>query len=61
MAADKSQKQKEVIEEARNKGRQVHFASLMDLCQLKKSELESRFPKYIGRVVLRGDIVKDDS
>ena len=52
---------KEVIEEARNKGRQVHFASSMDLCQLKKSELESRFPKYIGRVVLRGDIVKDDS
>ena len=31
---------KEVIEEARNKGRKVHFASLMDLCHLKNSELE---------------------
>ena len=30
----------EVIEEARNKGRKVHFASLMDLCHLKNSELE---------------------
>ena len=29
---------KEVIEEARNNGRQVHFASLMDLCHLKNSE-----------------------
>ena len=29
----------EVIVEARNKGRKVHFASFMDLCQLKNSEL----------------------
>ena len=28
---------KEVIDEARNKGRKVHFASLMDLCHLKNS------------------------
>ena len=36
MAADASQKQKkEVMDEARNKGRKVHFASLMDLCHLK--------------------------
>ena len=33
----------------------------MDLCHLKNSELEPQFPKYKGRVVLRGDIVKDDS
>ena len=38
MAADKSQKQKEVIEKEMNKGRKVHFASLMDLCHLKNSE-----------------------
>ena len=37
MAADKSQKQ-EVIDEARKKGRKVHFASLMDLWHLKNSE-----------------------
>ena len=51
----------EVIDEARNKGRKVHFASLMDLCHLKNAELETKHQKYKGRVVLRGDIVKDDS
>ena len=57
----KVRNKKEVIEEARNKEREVHFASLMDLCHLKKSELEPQFQKYQGRVVLRGDLVKDDS
>ena len=52
---------KDVIDEARNKGRKVHFASLMDLCHLKNSELEPQFQKYKGRVVLRGDIAKNDS
>ena len=33
----------------------------MDLCHLKNSELESQYHKYKGRVVLRGDIVKDVS
>ena len=42
-------------------GRKVHFASLMDLCHLKNSELEPKIQKYTGRVVLRGDNVKDDS
>ena len=51
----------EVIAEARNKGITVHFASLMDLCHLMNSELEPQFRKHNGRVVLRGDIVKDDS
>ena len=51
----------EVIVEGSNKGRKVHFASLMDLCHLKNLELESQFQKYKGRVALRGDIVKDDS
>ena len=32
---------KKVIDEARNQGRKVHFASLMDLCHLKNSELAS--------------------
>ena len=52
---------KEVIDEARNKGRKVHFASLMDLCHLENLELDPQYQKYKGRVVLRGDIVKDDS
>ena len=33
----------------------------MDICHLKNSELEPKFQKYKGRVVLRGDNVKDDS
>ena len=51
----------EVIAEARTKGRKVHFASLMDICHLKNAELEAEHQKYKGRVVLRGDIVKDNS
>ena len=57
----KVRNKKEVIDEARNKGRKVHFALLMDLCHLKNSELEPQYQKYKGRVVLRGDIAKDDS
>ena len=51
----------EVIGESRTKGAKVHFASLMDICHLKNAELEAKHQKYKGRVVLRGDIVKDDS
>ena len=43
------------------KGREVHYAPLMDFCHLKNSELEPQFQKYKSRVVLRGDFVKDDS
>ena len=52
---------KEVIDEARTSGATVHFASLMDICHLKNAELEAKHQKYKGRVVLRGDIVKDNS
>ena len=45
----------------RNKGRQVHFASLMNICHLKNLELEPQYQKYKDRVALRGDIVKDGS
>ena len=33
----------------------------MDICHLKNAELETKHQKCKGRVVLRGDIVKDDS
>ena len=33
----------------------------MDICHLKNSDLEPQIQKYKGRVVLRGDTVKDDS
>ena len=51
----------DVIDEARKEGRKVNFASQMDLCHLKNAEVEAKHQKYKGRVVLRGDIVKDDS
>ena len=57
----KVRSKKEVIDEARMSGATVHFASLMDTCHLKNAELETKHQKYKGRVVLRGDIVKDDS
>ena len=61
MEPDESQNKKEVIDEARNNGRKVHFASLMDICHLKNAELDAKHQKYKGRIVLRGDIVKDNS
>ena len=57
----KVRSKKEVIDESRTSGAKVHFASLMDICHLKNAELEAKHQKYKGRVVLRGDIVKDDS
>ena len=57
----KVRSKKEVIDEARTKGVKVHFASLMDICHLKNAELETKHQKYKGRVLLRDDIVKDDS
>ena len=52
---------KEVIDEARMSGATSHFASLMDICHLTIAELKAKHQKYKGRVVLRSDIVKDDS
>ena len=39
MAADERQNKSEVSAEARNHGKTVHYASLLDLCHLKSSEL----------------------
>ena len=51
----KVRNKKEVIE-ARNRAEK--FASLMDTCHHKNSELEPQYQKHKDRVVLRGDIVK---
>ena len=57
----KVRSEEEVIDGARTLGAKVHFASLMDMCHLKNAELEAKHQKYKGRVVLRGDFVKDVS
>ena len=38
----------------------MHFGNLMDLCHEKHSELPVELREYKGRVVLRGDQVKDE-
>ena len=58
---EKVKSKKEVVFEARRDEKKVHFATLMDICHLKNAELEPKLQKYKGRVVVRGDIVKDDS
>ena len=58
---DKVKCKKEVIKEAQKNNNKVHLASLIDLCHLKNAELEPQFEKYKDRVVLRWDIVQDDS
>ena len=50
-----------MIDDARSKNVKVHFASLMDIYHLKNAELEGKHQKYKCRVVLRSDILKDDS
>ena len=57
----KVKSKKDVIDEARTSGATVHFPSLMDICHLTNPELKAKHQKYKGRVVLRGDIVKDNS
>ena len=62
---DKVKTKTEVIHSGSTRDKQkVHFATfaaLMDICHLKNAELEPQFQKYKGRVVLGGDIVKDES
>ena len=58
---EKVKSRKEVILEAQRNEKKVHFATLMDICHLKNAELEPKFQWYKGRVVLRDDIVIDDT
>ena len=57
----KVKSKKQVILEAQRDKNKVHCASLMDICHLKNAELQPKLQRYKGRVVLRGDIAKDDS
>ena len=51
----------EVEAESERTGIHAHFGSLMDLCHIKNSQLGKEFWTYKGRIVFRGDIVKDES
>ena len=41
----KVRSKKKLIDEARTKGAKAHFASLMDMCHLKNTELEAKHQK----------------
>ena len=60
---DESQprEREDVEREAREQGKTVHFGTIMDLIFLKHAELAKHLQKYKGRVVFRGEIVKDES
>ena len=51
----------EVAAEAKKTGSTGHFGNLMALCHIKHSELPKHLQKYKGRVVFRGDDVRDES
>ena len=42
------------------KKKKVHFGALMELCHIKHSELQAWLQRYKGRIVFRGDNVKDE-
>ena len=58
---DRVRPRAEVIAEANRKKVSVHFGRLMDLCHLKHAELDKNVQKYKGRVVFRGDQVRDET
>ena len=58
---DTVRSKQDVIREAKAKGKQVHFGSLMDLCHVKNSQLSKDQQSYKGRVVFRGDQVRDET
>ena len=55
------QPKQDVIDAARRTGEEIHMGSLMELCHEKNAQLKLSEPEYKGRIVFRGDIVKDAS
>ena len=51
----------EVMAEAQKMKKKVHFGALKALCHVKHSELQEKFHRYKGRIVFRGDDVKDET
>ena len=58
---EKMKSKKDVFFWKHKKRGKVNYAALVAICHLKNAEPEPKFQKKKGRVVLRGDIVKDDS
>ena len=58
---DEVREHEDVAAKARKQGETVHFGHLMALCHEKHSELQRAVREFKGRVVFRGDDVKDES
>ena len=52
-----------VVDQARTKKETIHLGALMTLCHEKNAQLflPEHLKKYKGRIVFRGDNVKDES
>ena len=61
VADDQRKEQKGVILEAHKDKKKVHFGTRMDICHLKKCGVRTDVSKVQRPVVLRSDMVKDDS
>ena len=55
------QPRQKVIDRARKSGITIHFGNIMPLCHQKNAEQGIEFRSYKGRIVFRGDAVKDES
>ena len=54
-------KKKAILGAQRERKKEGHFATLMDICHLDNAKLEPKYQKFQGRIMFRGDIVKHDS
>jgi DNA (cytosine-5)-methyltransferase 1 len=50
-----------VMQRGRDQGIEYHFGSIKALCHIKNYELDPSMWKYKGRIVFRGDLVKDET
>ena len=58
---DTVREKSEVAEEARKTERKIHFGRLMQLCHIKNYQLDRKLWQYKGRIVFRGDNVRDEN
>ena len=58
-ALEETMDQDDVVKMYEEKGKKVHFGSVIALCHEKHSEMCLEDPEYKGRVVFRADIVRD--
>ena len=50
----------DLIAQAKKSGQRIHLGQLMTICSIKFAELSEEHHKHKGRVVFRGDIVRDE-